>query len=99
MSFITPPFRKPDICAISGVGTTSWFLEPISTYAYQSQKNEDFYDGVRTAVRTLNSSAVTYLRSVASNFISGSQSWPRDKKDRRMWWSMRKDRDLFGTYN
>ena len=26
----TPP-RSPDICPIRGVGTTSWFLEPVST--------------------------------------------------------------------
>jgi hypothetical protein len=32
MHLWTPlPPRRPEICAIKGVGTTSWFLLPIST--------------------------------------------------------------------
>lgn len=29
---LTPPLRKPEIWAIRTVGTTSWFLDPISAY-------------------------------------------------------------------
>jgi len=30
-SLLTPPFRNPDIWTMRESGTTSWFLEPIST--------------------------------------------------------------------
>lgn len=31
MHLLAPPLLSPDICAMRGVGTTSWFLLPIST--------------------------------------------------------------------
>ncbi len=62
MHLWTPlPPRRPEICAIKGVGTTSWFLLPISTCGAPCQLLvwEIPMTGVfLTAVRTLQSSEV-----------------------------------------
>lgn len=74
---VLPP--RPESCAISFVGTTSWFLEAVSTCGFgQSVCVGGVIDGglefgvgvvVRTAVRTFQSSEVRYLIYFVSNFI------------------------------
>ena len=68
-ALFTPPCRRPAIWAMSELGTTSWFLEPISTCWSLSFENGQKQQLLLTAVNTLNSSEVTYRRSVASSFI------------------------------
>jgi len=55
---------------MSWFGTTSWFLEPISTCRNVGVSIRRDHDRQKlTAVNTRNSSEVMYRRSVASSFI------------------------------